>query len=163
MAILSLPEAHRPLGKALLDATKEVFLVQLNTPVVFANDTNGIQDALAVKALLAFNGPVTAGLCTLGFTHKTFCAVYSKLLGETCANVTDENADSAAELLNMVFGVFKAKVNQFGHSFSPALPVVLRGTKMNVDSALGNNPQKIACMSDIGHFFMEFNLSNKIG
>ena len=75
----------------------------------------------------AFDGAI--GIC---FPSSTLIKIYEKMFDEKAAEVTDEVQDVAGELLNIIFGQAKTKLNTVGYDLQSALPTIMRGKEIAI-------------------------------
>lgn len=67
------------------------------------------------------------GTISISLTEKTFLKLISKMFGETCTVIDDDNKDAIAEILNIIFGAAKKVLNETGMNIQPAIPTIVRG------------------------------------
>ncbi len=67
------------------------------------------------------------GTISISLSEKTFLMLISKMFGETCTAIDDENKDAIAEILNIIFGAAKKVLNETGMNIQPAIPTIIRG------------------------------------
>lgn len=98
------------------------------------------------------------GAISLKFEEKVYLHVMTNMLGEECTQITNENQDGAAELLNMVYGSAKTQLNAKGYSLQRALPTVVRGSDLQT-SVTGATPTiVIPLKADQGFILIEISV-----
>lgn len=125
-----------PFFKPFLDGTINVLKVQCATDAVAGKPffrghgptINSEIIAIIGLTCTAFNGTIA-----LYFTKETFLAVMGNMLGEKFSEITDDLQDGAAEILNMIFGHAKRILNPQGYDIEKALPMVMRGSKVQAN------------------------------
>lgn len=107
-----------------------------------------------IAGVIAIVSPGFTGSIALCFPEAVFVALMGNMLGEAYAKITDELADGAAELLNMIFGYAKVALNERGHAIQKALPTVIRGSGMSV---AGGNSRTVILpfLTEVGKFHIE--------
>jgi chemotaxis protein CheX len=80
------------------------------------------------------------------------------MLGETYTEVNSENADAAGELLNIIYGNARVKINLAGHAFLPAIPTVIYGEKVKISHGDVSLIVRVDCETDLGSFHLEVSL-----
>src|SRR5690606_16546908 len=78
------------------------------------------------------------GAISLCFEESVFLKMLSNMFGEEITEITVDNQDGAAELLNMVYGYAKTALNPKGYTFERAIPTVVRG--INLHTSHGKLP-----------------------
>lgn len=104
---------------------------------------------------LGFNGSIS--IC---FPEKTFIGVVSSMLGEEYTEITKDVEDAAGELLNIIFGHAKKKLNENGHSFQKAIPTVVRGNKIRLKHMVEHLTFILPFETEFGMFYMEISAEN---
>lgn len=147
--------------RSLMEALKDAFQVQASTPIEILSATalapsarTGIEIASAI-GLKSTNYTGTLALC---FPEKTFLGVINRMLGESYSEINKDNSDAAGEMLNIIFGSARVKMNAGSHDFLPAIPTVARGVEISISH--GNSPMiiKIECKCEFGTFHLEISL-----
>jgi CheY-specific phosphatase CheX len=93
-----------------------------------------------VLATIGITCPQLTGEATLSFPKDSFLKLANEMLGAEFDAITDENVDLCGELLNMIFGVAKAKLkDKDGFPIEKAIPFVVHGPNMHF-SAKGSTP-----------------------
>lgn len=148
-------------AKALVESLKDAFQVQASTAVeikkVEAIKAAPIED-IALLASVGMKSASFQGVAALFFPSRTFLGVINRMLGESYADVTDENADAAGELMNILYASARVKINKAGNDFLPAIPTVVKGA--NIGMMHGGVPMigRITCECEFGPFFVEVSL-----
>jgi chemotaxis protein CheX len=85
-----------------------------------------------IIALIGLTSKVFNGTVALCFQNQAFLKIMSNMLGEDCKEVTQELENGAGELLNIIFGQAKIKLNAQKHGIEKAIPSVVRGRELNL-------------------------------
>lgn len=97
-----------------------------------------------------FNGSIS--IC---FPEKTFIGIVSSMLGEEYTEITKDVEDAAGEILNIIFGHAKKKLNEEGYSFQKAIPTVVRGNKFRLKHMQEHVTFVLPFETKFGMFFIE--------
>lgn len=124
-----------------IKATTEILKVQANVdskagkPRIKAKDEKTRFDIIGIISLVS---NVFEGSITLCFSERTFLNICESMLGEEYDKIDDEIEDAAGELLNIIFGVAKAELNDSeNYQIQKAIPTVIRGPGMRVKQSVG--------------------------
>lgn len=138
-------------------ACGEVFKTQVSMPVnpgrsfVYRSDQ---LPPIDIATQIGVTSDKFFGSVALAFTKDTFLKVAGSMLGEDYKEITDENADVGAELLNIIFGMCKAQIkDQHGLQIQMAIPTVMRGQNLNIKIATTDPSICVPIHSDAGPFF----------
>ena len=105
-----------------------------------------------IMAIIGISGP-TRGTVALGFPAQTALAMVGRILGMQVTEIDETVSDGVAEVVNMVAGSAKAKLNAgHGQPLDLSLPTVVYGDRYNVQY-----PSKVVWLevpftSDLGEF-----------
>ena len=105
-----------------------------------------------IMAIIGISGP-TRGTVALGFPAQTALAMVGRILGMPVTEIDETLSDGVAEIVNMVAGSAKAKLNAGnGRPLDLSLPTVVHGDRYNVQY-----PSKVVWLevpfkSDLGEF-----------
>lgn len=108
-----------------------------------------------IAGVLQLSTTSFAGTIALTFPEKTFLFLYEKMVGEKPPKITDEQADAAAEILNMVYGHAKTLLKEKGYDLGMAIPTVLTGNKLSIYHKSQNKAVYIPFGCSGGPFEME--------
>lgn len=145
-----------------LDSTLHVLKVQANTEAragklfiktakdKFSGDISGVIGIVSAS----FNGSVV-----ISFPEMTYLMLMSRMLGESCVQLTKDIEDGAGELTNIIFGKAKVILNEKGYGINTALPSVVTGKAHSVQTLTKGPVVVIPFESDVGPFFIEVCLS----
>jgi chemotaxis protein CheX len=157
-----MPTVLEPLiPRTLVETLKNTFAIQASTEITIKSLAAVPPSPLAgcdLVSIIGMKSSTLSGLAALVFPAATFLGVVNRMLGENYTEINQENSDAAGEILNIIYGSARVKINDGGHDFTPAIPTVVKGTDVGV--AHGDVPLvvRIACDSDLGPFFMEISL-----
>jgi chemotaxis protein CheX len=105
-----------------------------------------------IVALIGLSGPAR-GIVALSFPVSTALAIVGRMLGGEIRVVDDSVKDGVAELVNIVAGGAKARLNaDHGTPIDLSLPTVVRGNSYTVDYPSQSVWLEIPFTSDLGPF-----------
>ncbi len=146
--------------RCVLQATIHTFHTTISTEVHFGKisiDENQKMD-ISIAGIIGLVSPTLRGTVTLCFPEKVFLAIMSKMLGETFTEITEDLADGAAELLNIIFGTAKTELNLAGFGVEGAIPSVVWGPDLLTYKTKGILRYLVPVESDVGAFSLKFAL-----
>lgn len=86
------------------------------------------QPSFQIAGIIGLTSAQFTGAATLCFPEATFLKIMSSMLGEEFKEITDDLQDGAAELLNMIFGQVKTRLNaDKGYQLQKAIPTIVTG------------------------------------
>lgn len=154
--------------KSLIESIKDTFTVQANTPIeilqVKAMDvSSSTQENTDLIAAIGMNSGKFSGTVAICFPTNTFLGIVNRMLGENYTSVTNENADAASEILNILYGGARVKINKAGHDFTPAIPTVTRGKNLRIAHGESKKVVRIDCQCEFGPLHLEVSLRSRAG
>jgi chemotaxis protein CheX len=99
------------------------------------------------------------GAVVISFPEKTFLSIMSNMLGEAVTQLSQEIADGAGELTNIIFGQAKVALNDQGFGIKTAIPTVVTGAQHNVHTQTTGPRVALPFESTAGPFTIEVCLS----
>lgn len=145
----------------ILGAIKKAFTVQLSTKTDLESfKPKDICDKVEnhIASVISLTGPNFNGTLAILFPEGTFVPLVNRMLGESYQQINPENADAAAEILNIIYGVARPEINKSGFSFAPAIPSVVRGKNVVISHPNTQLVGVIQCRCDLGGFQVELSL-----
>jgi len=115
--------------------------------------------AFGIGGLVGILATDMNGSAVLGFSQPAFLKVLRGLLNDPKVEVTKENEDAAAELLNIIFAQSRTILGKKGQAIQMAIPSVLRGTDVGVRFTKKQQAQIIKFKVDGSDFFIKFAVS----
>lgn len=148
--------------KPFVDGTIHTLEVQLKVqghagkPFIKDQNNKGAQiDIAGVVGIVSSSFTGNIGLC---FPTSTFLLSMEKMLGEPYTEITDEIADGAGELMNMIFGYAKKILNGEGFDLGRALPTVIVGENLRIKQKNSHTVIVLPFDSTIGPFQLEIGI-----
>ncbi len=115
------------------------------------------QPEISIAAQLGLTSSNFKGAMSLCFEEKVFLKMLSNMFGEEVKEITPENQDGAAEILNQVYGYAKTALNPAGYTFDRAIPTVVRGK--DLQTSHGKLPTLVIPLrSEVGFIFIEISV-----
>ena len=137
-----------------IEAVYELFQTMLKSKV--ERGQIGVTDGGArpsdIMAIIGISGP-TRGTVSLGLPTPTALAVVGRILGMQVDQIDDTVSDGVAEVVNMIAGSAKAKLNSGNeHPLDLSLPTVVRGERYNVQYPSKSVWLEVPFKSELGDF-----------
>jgi chemotaxis protein CheX len=144
---------------SLQSAIQKAFEVQASTAVKTRVQSEGDLAGrnADIAAILSLKSSRFSGSLGFSFPQATFLSLLERMLGERFTEINAEVADAAGELLNITYGIARPLVNNAGHDFEMAIPVVIRGQKIALNHAEGHSVF-LEASTDVGPFWVELHL-----
>ena len=109
-------------------------------------------NARDIMGLIGLSGPAR-GMVALAFPVETALKMVNRLLDTEIKVMDDTVSDAIAEMVNIVAGGAKAKINIGGNKpIDLSLPTVVRGSNYDVDYPTGTVWLEVPFDSDLGSF-----------
>ncbi|MGZ3696770.1 MAG: chemotaxis protein CheX [Bdellovibrionota bacterium] len=117
-------------------ATQNTIETQANTKlkagVPYVKNESLPSSRIDIAGVITLMSNVFQGSIALCFPAKVFLNIYSSMTGEDHPEITQEIADAAGEILNIIFGQAKSELNKLGMKIEKAIPTVVRGNEIQV-------------------------------
>lgn len=156
------PEIDMDFVRPFIEAIKGTLEIQANTPVKIGAPylkTDELPFKIDIAGVISLASGVYNGSIAVCFPANVFLALYSNMLGETRDEITSEIEDAAGEILNMIFGVAKAELNDKANSdIQRAIPAIVRGEQLHVHHLGRGVAVVIPCQTETGPFHVEMSL-----
>lgn len=139
-----------------IESVHELFSTMLSAKVQRSKleVSRGTANPRELMALIGFSGPAR-GMVALAFPVGTALNIVNKLLGTTSRVVDDTVSDAIAEVVNIVAGSAKARINKDdGPVIELSLPTIVHGTNYCVDYPSKSTWLDVSFESDLGEFSM---------
>ena len=108
-----------------------------------------------VTGIVGLRGLQARGSMAISFTEPAILHIYSQMLGENAAGISDELVDCVGEITNMICGGAKALLSEKGYKFELAIPTMIAGKNHMIFHKTNG---KIICIpfdTTGGSFFLE--------
>ncbi len=149
-----------------ITAIKIAISVQANTPLTgvkpFVKDKPYNVD-IGIASIISLSSEQFNGTIALCFPTAVFLEIYGNMFDEHPTEITRETEDAASELLNIIFGLAKAKLNnEKGYTIQKAIPTVLTGEKLKIGNTNVGMTVVLPFETKAGQFFVEV-MFDKVG
>jgi chemotaxis protein CheX len=115
------------------------------------------KDALAqgdVSGIVGLTGE-TSGTLSVSFSEKSILTIVSNMFGEPVAEINDEVKDAVGEILNIVSGQARQKLESKGRVLKGAIPTVITGKNHTISHITKHPIIAIPFDTDNGGFTIE--------
>ncbi len=152
----------KEVGSALAAATQETFSkqagVEVNAGKPYVKKAETKFDT-AHCAAIGILGKGCTGAVALCFGEQYFLKLMSKMLREEFTEMNEDVEDGASELLNIIFGIARQRLNQ-SNSFkiAMAIPTIIKGNGMNIDFITPHPALVLPFSSSLGAFHIQMGI-----
>jgi chemotaxis protein CheX len=108
-----------------------------------------------ISGNLSITSPYFRGSIGISFAIDVYKKLISAMLEEGQENITTDNQDGAAEIINIIFGQTKAVLNTRGYSLARAIPSVVRGPGHKIYPNSKIPVLLVPFTSDAGNFYIQ--------
>jgi len=135
-----------------LNAMCGVETINAQKPYLY-NDEDKLD--IDISGNLTITSPYFRGSIAISFSQPVYKKLISQMLEEGQENITLDNQDGAAEIINIIFGQTKAILNTRGYSLQRAIPNVVRGHGHKIYQSSKIPVLLVPFTSDAGDFFIQ--------
>jgi chemotaxis protein CheX len=97
----------------------------------------------------------TRGTLSVSFSEKCILSLVSKMFGEEVVAINEEVKDAVGEILNIVSGQARQKLETLGRSLKGAIPTVIAGKNHSITHITTHSVIAIPFHTDNGKFTIE--------
>lgn len=102
-------------------------------PQLIHLDEKSRTDDISIAGIISLNTDQFTGSIALAFPESVFLKIYESMFDEKVEKINAEIEDAAGELLNIIYGSAKTKLNETcNFKLAPALPTILSGEKIQI-------------------------------
>jgi CheY-specific phosphatase CheX len=147
----------------LRKAIGDTFGIQIGLPVDLdireIDGTTAPQEiSVDCMSVLGLQSDKFQGTVAIGFPKASFLAILEKMVGEVHAEIDVSNSDASGEILNIIYGDFRKKLNALGYEFQPAIPSTVLGTGMSLFQNKAQYVLSVKGSSSLGPFVVSLTL-----
>lgn len=113
-----------------------------------------------IAGVIGLTSKTFTGSVSICFPMQTFLIIMSGMLGETYNEFSSDLEDGAGELLNIIFGYAKRELNAKGYSIEKAIPTVIKGNDIKINTVSKAPSIIVPFNSNAGKFFIEIGLDS---
>lgn len=97
----------------------------------------------------------TRGTLSVSFSEDCILSIVSKMFGEEIKDINDEVKDAVGEILNIVSGQARQKLEILGRTLKGAIPTVIAGKDHSITHITSHSVIAIPFNTDNGQFTIE--------
>lgn len=102
-------------------------------PQLIHIDEKSRTDDISIAGVISLTTDQFNGSIALAFPEMVFLKIYESMFGEKVEKINSEIEDAAGELLNIIYGSAKTKLNEAcNFKLAPALPTILSGERIKI-------------------------------
>lgn len=151
-----------------IDVTKDVLstMASYHVEIKDVREINGGSDMLNVTACMDITGVLgfsggRKGSILVTFSDRIALAAVGGMLGMTLTEINADVRDGIAELVNMIAGGAKTRLQKKGVNFDLSIPNTVIGANHQITAPAGTSRTRIDFVSDDGEFFIEVYLKEE--
>lgn len=140
----------------ILSSVTNVFDVMVNSTChakkpFLKTDAAAIGD---ITGVIQLNGDHIRGSLAVSFPETVILKITSRVLGEPCTRVDSTVYETAAEIVNIVFGGAKKGLSENGHHFEVAIPTATAGERSSLGVSKSKKVIVVPFESEVGDFHL---------
>jgi chemotaxis protein CheX len=107
-----------------------------------------------VSGIVGLSGEAR-GTLSVSFSEESILSIVSKMFGEPVKEINDEVTDAVGEILNIVSGQARQKLESMGRILKGAIPTVITGKNHSITHITKQSIIAIPFDTENGHFTIE--------
>jgi len=111
-----------------------------------------------IAGQVAVESSLIQGSIAVVFPKTTFLAVMGRLVGKECTEIDEEIRDGAGELVNIIYGEAKSRINKSWGNLAFSLPQILEGGEESLLRELPSPAIVIPITTPAGELFLDVSL-----
>jgi CheY-specific phosphatase CheX len=149
-------------GQVLLsfvDGVREAFETQCHMKAEALQPYKRTQDnhyQFDIGSIIGITGASFRGTLSIAFEASAYLEFYYRMTNERHDFVTAEIADGASEMINIIYGITKKKLNEQGYGLQMALPKLVQGAKMEMHHGSKKPAIAVPFIMEVGKVWVEF-------
>jgi len=159
---------HESLIQDFIDVTVEVLSTMASFDARVADirdihgpgEENGVASCLDITAVLGFSGG-RQGSLLITFSKDTALSAVGGMLGMELAELDGDVRDGIGELVNMIAGGAKTRLQSKGLNFELSIPNTVMGSNHKITTPASASRTRIDFTSEAGDFFVEVYLKDE--
>ncbi len=108
-----------------------------------------------ISGTLEISSPYFKGTIGISFEDEAYKVIIGQMVKESVGDISLENQDGAAEIINIIFGQTKEVLRERGYNLDRAVPSVMRGRGHRVINNKSIPILLVPFHSDLGNFWMQ--------
>jgi chemotaxis protein CheX len=109
-----------------------------------------------IGSIIGITGTSFRGTLSIAFEANAYLEFFYRMTNERHDLVTPEIADGASEMINIIYGITKKKLNEQGHGLQMALPKLVQGANMEMRHGSKKPSIALPFVIEGGKFWVEF-------
>ncbi len=127
----------------LQESVDATFMTTFNAaPEIYYFDNFNEMDEECVIASIGFNGTIE-GSCAVCFPDSSACRLLSRMINQKIETISADTLDGIGEVVNIVLGGIKMKLQGTEHDFNISVPSYIKGSRMVILSDI----KKTVCIN----------------
>lgn len=127
----------------LQDSINATFMATFNAcPDIYYFDNFNELDEECVISSIGFNGTLE-GNCAVCFPDSSACRLLSRMINQNIEAISADTLDGIGEIVNIVLGGIKIKLQGTEHDFNISVPSYIKGSRMVILSDI----KKTVCIN----------------
>ncbi len=116
--------------KLLIASVEETFLTTFNgcPEVIYFDNFNDMEEECVISSI-GFNGTLE-GTCALCLPDSSACTMVSRMMNQEVTEVSAEIIDGIGEMVNIILGGIKMKLQGTEFDFNISVPSCIKGSRM---------------------------------
>ncbi len=156
---------HLEVNNIFLGVLSDVSETMLNTKLSYSEPDITMSSIMPSKITSTINisgflkEKPFLGLFAVSWPEDLYIKLASEMLMEDYTEINEENADAGCELLNIIFGNCKPKLNESGYKLDMTIPMLMSGDNLEILSLKANPSMLTVVNSTLGEFHVVLSLS----
>ncbi len=116
--------------KLLTASVEETFMTTFNScpEIIYFDNFNDMEEECVISSI-GFNGTLE-GTCALCLPDSSACALVSRMINQKVTEVSVDIIDGIGEIVNIILGGVKMKLEGTEHAFNISVPSCIKGSRM---------------------------------
>jgi CheY-specific phosphatase CheX len=116
--------------KLLITSVEETFMTTFNEcpEIIYFDNFNDMEEECVISSI-GFNGTLE-GTCAMCLPDSSACKLVSRMMNQEVSEVSAEIVDGIGELVNIVLGGIKMKLEGTEFAFNISVPSCIKGSRM---------------------------------
>jgi CheY-specific phosphatase CheX len=155
----SVPKLDGQVLLTFVDSVRQAFEVQCHLKADALQPYKSGKDKkyqFELGSIIGITGKSFRGTLSIAFEEKAYLELYYRMTNERHNLITPEISDGASEMINIIYGITKMKLNEQGYGLQMALPKLVQGTKMEMHHSSSKPAITVPFTVDGGKVWVEF-------
>ncbi len=139
-----------------LEQMAELRKLSHEKPFLFSEENLGV----AISANITMKSPLFTGILGIGLQKDLFLKITSEFFDEEQTEINKNNRDAAGELINIIYGQTKLRLNELGFNLGKAIPSIVVGEDHQVYTSSRLKTLVVPFSCEEGDFFIFISLES---